>query len=130
MGFAGRSLIGLECAPTQRHLPASRAGGGVVDQGVFHRCHLSGCRVEGYRGFYKGFSPAMCHVVPNVCIVFAIYEKMNDFHLRARAQPEVTQESKMAAQLCDEEEERAFLQGQFREETNGDRILRSQSPFG
>lgn len=29
---------------------------------------------EGLRGFYKGFSPNIIHVLPNVCIVFYLYE--------------------------------------------------------
>jgi solute carrier family 25 folate transporter 32 len=31
-------------------------------------------RYEGLRGFFKGLAPYMCHVTPNVCIVFLIYE--------------------------------------------------------
>ena len=32
-------------------------------------------RYEGVRGFYKGLSPYMVHVTPNICLVFLIYEK-------------------------------------------------------
>jgi len=32
-------------------------------------------RYEGLRGFYKGLSPYMIHVTPNICLVFLIYEK-------------------------------------------------------
>lgn len=31
-------------------------------------------RYEGVRGFYKGLSPYMVHVTPNICLVFLIYE--------------------------------------------------------
>ncbi len=31
-------------------------------------------RYEGIRGFYKGLSPYMVHVTPNICLVFLIYE--------------------------------------------------------
>ena len=31
-------------------------------------------RYEGLRGFFKGLAPYMCHVTPNICIVFLIYE--------------------------------------------------------
>jgi len=31
-------------------------------------------RYEGLRGFYKGLSPYMVHVTPNICLVFLIYE--------------------------------------------------------
>lgn len=30
---------------------------------------------EGPKGFYKGFSPYLLHVTPNICLVFLIYEK-------------------------------------------------------
>ena len=33
-------------------------------------------RYEGIRGMYRGFAPALLHVVPNVCIVFPVYELM------------------------------------------------------
>ncbi|ELT88873.1 hypothetical protein CAPTEDRAFT_174218 [Capitella teleta] len=33
-------------------------------------------RGEGWRGFFKGLSPYLCHVTPNICIVFLIYEHM------------------------------------------------------
>ena len=33
-------------------------------------------RYEGVRGMYRGFAPALLHVVPNVCIVFPVYELM------------------------------------------------------
>jgi len=31
-------------------------------------------RYEGLRGFYKGLTPYMVHVTPNICLVFLIYE--------------------------------------------------------
>lgn len=31
-------------------------------------------KYEGVRGLFKGFSVYLCHVIPNVCIVFMIYE--------------------------------------------------------
>ena len=31
-------------------------------------------RHEGLRGLYKGLTPYMVHVMPNICLVFLIYE--------------------------------------------------------
>merc|ERR1719186_597470 len=31
-------------------------------------------RHEGVRGLYKGLTPYMVHVMPNICLVFLIYE--------------------------------------------------------
>lgn len=35
-------------------------------------------RYEGIRGFYKGLTPYLVHVTPNICIVFLIYEKFTN----------------------------------------------------
>lgn len=32
-------------------------------------------RYEGSRGFYKGVTPYLLHVLPNICLVLVIYEK-------------------------------------------------------
>ena len=39
-------------------------------------CVKTTFRYEGMKGFYKGLVPYMVHVMPNICIVFLIYEKM------------------------------------------------------
>ena len=44
-------------------------------RGAIH-CIRSTFRYEGLPGFYKGLVPYMLHVVPNICIVFLIYEKL------------------------------------------------------
>lgn len=33
-------------------------------------------RYEGFRGLYKGMSPYLVHVMPNICVVLLIYEKL------------------------------------------------------
>ena len=33
-------------------------------------------RFEGVRGLYKGLTPYLVHVMPNICLVFVIYEKI------------------------------------------------------
>jgi len=33
-------------------------------------------RYEGVRGLYKGLTPYLCHVTPNICCVFLVYELM------------------------------------------------------
>ena len=33
-------------------------------------------RNEGVRGLYKGMTPYLVHVMPNICLVFFIYEKI------------------------------------------------------
>ena len=33
-------------------------------------------RYEGVAGLYKGITPYLCHVMPNICLVFLIYEMM------------------------------------------------------
>ncbi|KAK9505150.1 hypothetical protein O3M35_009267 [Rhynocoris fuscipes] len=35
-------------------------------------------RYEGIRGFYKGLLPYLLHVMPNICLVFIIYEKFTN----------------------------------------------------
>lgn len=43
---------------------------GVVD------CVRTTVRKEGLRGLYKGMTPYLAHVMPNICLVFVIYEKI------------------------------------------------------
>lgn len=38
-------------------------------------CVTKTWRYEGCRGFYKGLSPYLLHVLPNICLVLVIYEK-------------------------------------------------------
>lgn len=35
-------------------------------------------RSEGFKGFYKGISPYMLHVTPNILVVMFFYENSND----------------------------------------------------
>ena len=35
-------------------------------------------RYEGVSGLYKGMSPYLVHVLPNICMVFLIYEKLTN----------------------------------------------------
>ena len=35
-------------------------------------------RSEGTRGFYKGLSPYLAHVTPNICLIFMIYETFSN----------------------------------------------------
>lgn len=37
-------------------------------------------RLEGALGFFKGLTPYLCHVTPNVCIVFLIYETVINYN--------------------------------------------------
>lgn len=39
-------------------------------------CVRQTLRYEGVRGLYKGMSPYLVHVLPNICMVLLIYEKM------------------------------------------------------
>jgi solute carrier family 25 folate transporter 32 len=39
-------------------------------------CVRQTLRYEGIRGLYKGMSPYLVHVLPNICMVLLIYEKM------------------------------------------------------
>lgn len=39
-------------------------------------CIRQTVRYEGVRGLYKGMSPYLVHVMPNICLVFFIYEKI------------------------------------------------------
>lgn len=34
-------------------------------------------RLEGFRGYYKGLNAYLIHVMPNICIVFLVYEKFS-----------------------------------------------------
>ncbi len=39
-------------------------------------------RYEGVRGLYKGLAPYLVHVLPNICLVLVIYEKLTQrFHV-------------------------------------------------
>ena len=40
-------------------------------------CVKTTLRYEGINGFYKGLTPYMVHVIPNICIVFLIYQKIS-----------------------------------------------------
>ena len=53
----------------------------VVLPSCYHRatvvlpsCCRRECRLEGVRGFYKGISISMMQSLPNICIVFVMYE--------------------------------------------------------
>lgn len=39
-------------------------------------CVKQTMRYEGFRGLYKGLTPYLVHVLPNICMVFVIYEKL------------------------------------------------------
>jgi len=39
-------------------------------------CVRTTVRKEGVRGLYKGMTPYLAHVMPNICLVFIIYEKI------------------------------------------------------
>ena len=39
-------------------------------------CVRKTMRYEGVRGLYKGLTPYLVHVLPNICMVFLIYEKL------------------------------------------------------
>ncbi len=41
-------------------------------------CVRDTLRYEGVRGLYKGLTPYLVHVLPNICMVFLIYEKMTN----------------------------------------------------
>lgn len=41
-------------------------------------CLASTWRYEGCRGFYKGLTPYLLHVLPNICLVLVIYEKFTN----------------------------------------------------
>lgn len=41
-------------------------------------CFTRTWRYEGFRGFYKGLSPYLLHVLPNICLVLVIYEKFTN----------------------------------------------------
>jgi len=52
-----------------------------------HRCYTGlmdvirqTYRLEGAQGFFKGLTPYLCHVTPNVCIVFLIYETVVNYN--------------------------------------------------
>ena len=52
----------------------------LQDQNSHHNraleCIRDTYRYEGARGFYKGLAPYLIHVLPNICLVLLIYEKM------------------------------------------------------
>ena len=41
-------------------------------------CVRKTMRYEGARGLYKGMTPYLFHVLPNICMVFLIYEKLTE----------------------------------------------------
>lgn len=41
-------------------------------------CLVSTWRYEGCKGFYKGLTPYLLHVLPNICLVLVIYEKFTN----------------------------------------------------
>lgn len=41
-------------------------------------------RYEGFRGYFKGLSPYLLHVTPNICIVFLIYENVTSLQMFRR----------------------------------------------
>jgi hypothetical protein len=41
-------------------------------------CVRKTMRYEGVRGLYKGMTPYLFHVLPNICMVFLIYEKLTN----------------------------------------------------
>lgn len=52
-------------------------------------CHvICGSRYEGLRGFYKGIFPYLLHVLPNICIVFLIYENVVSHWRLATPEPD------------------------------------------
>ena len=46
----------------------------VKKHGCLSICYNIGYRYEHIRGFYRGLTPYMVHVTPNICLVFLIYE--------------------------------------------------------
>lgn len=46
-------------------------------RGTWH-CITQTWRYEGAGGFYKGLSPYLLHVLPNICLVLLIYEKFTN----------------------------------------------------
>ncbi len=40
-------------------------------------CVTQTVKHEGMKGLYKGITPYLIHVMPNICLVFIIYEKMS-----------------------------------------------------
>lgn len=41
-------------------------------------CTRSIWRSEGFKGFYKGFTPYLLHVTPNICLIIIIYETFSN----------------------------------------------------
>lgn len=41
-------------------------------------CIQSIWRSEGIRGFYKGLTPYLLHVTPNICLIIVIYETFSN----------------------------------------------------
>lgn len=35
-------------------------------------------RSEGFKGFYKGLTPYLFHVIPNICLITIIYETFSN----------------------------------------------------
>lgn len=42
-------------------------------RGTWH-CIQSTFRSEGIKGFYKGLTPYLLHVTPNICFILIVYE--------------------------------------------------------
>lgn len=40
-------------------------------------CLRKTLRYEGLAGLYKGITPYIIHVMPNICIVFLVYERLS-----------------------------------------------------
>ena len=59
-------------------------------------CVFSSSRQERLRGFFKGLSPYLLHVTPNICIVFLMYEKMTHM-VEARRQRDIGDEEEDVA---------------------------------
>ena len=55
-------------------------------------------RVESWRGFFKGLSPYLLHVTPNICIVFLVYEKVTHAVAMKRKLKEDEMEAKLQAE--------------------------------
>ena len=47
-----------------------------LPRSYFVNWHLFCFRKEGIAGLYKGMTPYLVHVMPNICLVFLIYEKI------------------------------------------------------
>ena len=68
----------------------------LQDQNSHHNraleCIRDTYRYEGVRGFYKGLAPYLIHVLPNICLVLLIYEKMTIRYEEQQLQEETRQQ--------------------------------------